>query len=223
MQTHKLQTGIELKADDDEAGTFKGHGAIFGNIDGGGDIIAPGAFTKSLKAAARAKRLPRFLLNHDPRTVAGVFTDMSEDSKGLAVVGQFNLEKQIAREAFSDVKLGAIDGLSIGYIPIKAARDENTGVRTIKEADVMEVSLVAFPMNERARIGSVKSIADQIRSVREFEDYLRDGGFSAAAAKSIASGGFKGSRVEHRDGAAPDLNEIAAAFQSLATTATLRS
>jgi hypothetical protein len=49
---------------------------------------------------------------------------------------------------------------------------------------------VTFPMNELARTGSVK--APDIRTVREFEDALRDVlGFSRAAAKSIAQRGFK--------------------------------
>jgi len=52
------------------------------------------------------------------------------------------------------------------------------------------VSLVTFPMNELARTGAVK--AADIRTVREFEDALRDVlGFSHAAAKSIAQRGFK--------------------------------
>src|SRR5262249_33890272 len=61
-------------------------------------------------------------------------------------------------------------------------------IKTIK--NLPEVSLVTFPMNELARTGAVK--AADIRTVREFEDALRDVlGFSHAAAKSIARRGFK--------------------------------
>jgi uncharacterized protein len=53
---------------------------------------------------------------------------------------------------------------------------------------------VTFPMNELARTGAVK--AADIRTVREFEDALRDVlGFSHAAAKSIAQRGFKAADV----------------------------
>jgi uncharacterized protein len=49
---------------------------------------------------------------------------------------------------------------------------------------------MTFPMNEPACTGAVK--AADIRTVREFEDALRDVlGFSHAAAKSIAQRGFK--------------------------------
>ena len=61
-------------------------------------------------------------------------------------------------------------------------------IKTIKS--LPEVSLVTFPMNELARTGAVK--AADIRTVRDFEDALRDVlGFSHAAAKSIAQRGFK--------------------------------
>jgi uncharacterized protein len=54
---------------------------------------------------------------------------------------------------------------------------------------------VTFPMNDLARNTVVK--AADIRTVREFEDFLRDvGGFSHAASKSIARGGFKAADAE---------------------------
>lgn len=200
MKTEQVFGGLQLKEISDE-GVFEGHGAVFGNIDLGGDIVARGAFRSSLSAARKAKRLPKFLLNHDPRTVAGIFEEMQEDDRGLFVKGRFNLDKQISREAFTDVKMGAVDGLSIGFISKKTARDETTGVRTIKEADLIEVSLVTFPMNEQARIGVVKSIAAQMNTIREFEEHLRDVGFSSVAAKAIAAGGFK---TDLRDEAVDD-------------------
>ncbi len=195
--THRLDTGLEIKEFDDECGTFTGYGSTFGNEDLGGDIIVKGAFVESL-----GQRKPKFLLQHDPRQVLGVLINVVEDNNGLLVSGRFNLEKQIARDAMSDVKMGAIDGLSIGFSTVKADRDAKTGVRSIKQADLYEVSLVTFPMNEQARMTAVKTIAAQISTIREFEQFLRDVGFSASAAKAIASGGFKSSEL--RDGAQTD-------------------
>ena len=58
------------------------------------------------------------------------------------------------------------------------------------------MSLVTFPMNELARTGAVK--AADIRTVRDFEDFLREvGGFSHAAAKSIACAGFRPAAQGH--------------------------
>lgn len=64
---------------------------------------------------------------------------------------------------------------------------------------------MTFPANGKARVGAVK--AADIKTIREFEDFLRDsGGFSHSAAKAIASGGFKAADPRDEDGA--DLAEL---------------
>ena len=216
MINEHLESQIEIKELTDE-GTFEGYASVFGNVDLGGDIVVKGAFKASLSAARKAKRMPKFLLHHDTRNVVGVFEQMNEDDRGLFVKGRFNLEKQLGREALSDVKMGALDGLSIGYVARKVVRDDKTGIRTIKEADILEASLVTFPMNEDARVSAVKSIAAQIKTIRDFENHLRDVGFSANAAKAIAVGGFKAASDDLRDGAGDAttraLNELVRTLQ----------
>jgi len=80
--------------------------------------------------------------------------------------------------------MGALDGMSIGFRadPDKQGYNENKrGTRTLKEVDLMEISLVTFPMNERALIENVK--ASQ-KNIREWEKILRDaGGLSRTEAK----------------------------------------
>ena len=79
--------------------------------------------------------------------------------------------------------------------------------RIIKQADLIEISLVTFPANEQARVTGVKSDAPA-RSLRDFEAFLRDvGGYSHAAAKSIAAGGYKASEPRDEDDA-DDLAEL---------------
>jgi phage head maturation protease len=77
------------------------------------------------------------------------------------------------------MKKRALDGLSIGYTVGEFTRDEpRRTIKTVKSPP--KVSLVTFPMNELARTGAVK--AADIRTVRDFEDALRDVlGFSHAA------------------------------------------
>jgi HK97 family phage prohead protease len=50
------------------------------------------------------------------------------------------------------MKAGALDGLSIGYRTLVDEIDRTTGVRTIKELDLLEGSVVTFPMNEQATV-----------------------------------------------------------------------
>ncbi len=103
---------------------------------------------------------------------------------------QLNSAKEKAREAHVLMKAGAVDALSIGFrIPKNGATfDADSGIRTISKIDLMEISVVTFPANPKARINAVKSVT----TIREFENWLRDvGGYSADQAKLIASNGYK--------------------------------
>jgi Escherichia/Staphylococcus phage prohead protease len=146
--------------------------------------------------------MPKMLLNHgsmggglfggaDPMAdlPVGAWNTMSEDSHGLQCKGRLiNLDTESGKRIYGAMKERALDGLSIGYVVGDHTRGTkpNEPRRTIKTIKSLpEVSLVTF---ERA--GAVK--AADIRTVREFEDALRDVlGFSHAAAKSIAQRGFK--------------------------------
>jgi len=170
---------FEAKADGDRM-LIEGYGSTFGNIDHGNDIVISGAFKDSLQ-----KRMPKMLWQHDKRQIPGVWREASEDSRGLYLKGEF-LNTSLGRDVYEQAKAGAIDTMSIGY----SAKDFeiDSGVRTLKQVDLFEVSLVTFPMNEQARIVAVKGLP---QTVREFENFLRDAGFGQEAAKIIVAKGFK--------------------------------
>lgn len=48
---------------------------------------------------------------------------------------------------------GALDGLSIGYRTVRGRTDAKTGIRSLIEVDLWEISVVTFPMLPEARIG----------------------------------------------------------------------
>lgn len=192
----RMDFALELKGLTD-TGTFEGYASTFGERDLGGDIVVEGAFTKSLKASG-ANGVKMFA-DHDPRKRIGVWTSITEDSKGLYVKGRLLLEKKDGQEAYIDLKEGVIDAMSIGYQTIQENFDGRRKARMLKEVKLMEISLVPFGMNQSARVTGVKSAGD-ITTIREFEDFLRDaGGFSRAAAKAIASGGFKAAEPRDED------------------------
>ena len=177
----KLVFHSEIKAEN-EKGIFTGYGSIFGNEDQGSDIMQKGAFTKSL--TSRPANKVKMLYQHKTDEPIGIFTDMYEDSKGLFVQGQLAMGTQRGREAYELLKMGALDGMSIGFRadPEKQGYNESKrGVRTLKEVDLMEISLVTFPMNESALIETVKGNA---KNIREWEKILREaGGLSRTEAK----------------------------------------
>ena len=68
----------------------------------------------------------------------------------------------------------------------------STAKRILDAVHLKEISLVPEPSNDRSRILALKSAVTEVKTIREFEDFLRDvGGYSAAQAKLIASSGFK--------------------------------
>jgi len=170
----EIKSSIKAYHDDDEDknyGTFEGYGSVFGNKDLGNDVIEAGAFAKSLK-----KRKPqnvKLLYQHKSDMPIGVFDEIKEDAHGLVVKGRLALKTQAGAEAYELLKMGALDGLSIGFRvnPKEVSYDKRGNKRIIKEVDLMEVSLVTFPMNPQATVRSVKG--EEI-SIREWENGMRD-------------------------------------------------
>lgn len=174
---------ISFKADDASENTgrnISGYGSVSGNVDSGGDVVMPGAFAESLKSGRKVK----MLWNHNSDEPCGVWAEIVEDEKGLRVSGIIS-ETARGRDIIALLKDGAIDSLSIGYRTVDAEWKGET--RLIHKAELWEVSIVVFPMNELATIDSVKAAA---MSKRELEEKLRDAGFSRAAAQKLISGGF---------------------------------
>lgn len=192
-ETKRLVFDAEIKADEDGGMTFTGLASTFGNADMVGDIVVEGAFERSLKR--RKPKGVKMLWQHNMDQPIGVFTDMREEKRGLVVEGQL-AETQLGREAHELLKLGAIDSMSIGFRTIKDEMDNEKNKRKLIEVDLLEVSLVTFPANPKAKIRTVKEMSqdgDHTGLKRLAEKLLRDGGFSHTAAKDIVFGGYKDS------------------------------
>lgn len=139
--------------------TLEGYAAAFNNVDLGGDVIHQGAFTKTL--AERGGKV-KFLWQHDPTEPLGRPIEMREDENGLFVKAIISPTSR-GNDALALLKDGAIDGLSIGYDPVKGATDfervdSGETVRHLKEIKLFEFSLVTFPMNESATVTGLKAV-----------------------------------------------------------------
>ncbi|MBC7282563.1 HK97 family phage prohead protease [Hoeflea sp.] len=184
MKMHRIQIPLEIKASDDGKNVI-GYGSVFGNIDSYGDKIAPGAFVKSLSAHAEKGTAPAMLWQHNPDWPIGKWAKMQEDERGLRVEGVLADTTQ-ARDVGTLVKMGAISGASIGFITKDSDFDAKSGVRTLKEIDLWEVSLVTFPANEAARVESrAADIAEM--DLAEIERMLRDADMSRRESKTVIS------------------------------------
>jgi len=166
-----IEVHSEIKANENQDGTFEGYGSVFNNTDLGNDVIKSGAFTKSL--AERGNKGVKLLYQHKSDMPIGVFDEIVEDSHGLYVKGRLALKTQAGQEAYELLKMGALDGLSIGFRvnPKEVSYDKRKNQRIIKEVDLMEISLVTFPMNPKATVRQIKG--EEI-SIREWENGMRD-------------------------------------------------
>lgn len=128
---------------------FAGYAAIFDFPDRGGDVIRQGAFAASLE---RSEAVP-LLWQHKAGAVIGRVEHLSEDSRGLRLIAELG-EGEDASRAARLVKSGRLDGLSFGYRVREAG--SNGGVRELRDLELVEVSLVAEPMQPRARVHAVE-------------------------------------------------------------------
>lgn len=204
----------------DDSGTFIGYGSVFGNVDGGNEVVVKGAFTESLVArAAKGRKLP-ILWQHRSGEPIGVYESVKEDDHGLLMSGRLLInDVQRAKEAYALLKAGAVTGMSIGYGVLDDQVDSKSRVRYLKKLQLEETSIVTFPMNDAARIEVVKSMDNILKSGRvpslpEFEDFLCEAGFSKTQSKAIAGNGLRKllDRCE-ADGNSSDALQILNSFQ----------
>ena len=114
--------------------TFEGWAARFDRVDRAGDVIRRGAFGGC--------GLVPLLWGHRGRAIGAVA--FNEDEFGLSVMGEIDEPSAAAM-----VRAGTIDGLSVGY---RALRVRQGAWREILRAELVEVSLVAQPMQVGARV-----------------------------------------------------------------------
>lgn len=191
-------------------GTFSGYASVFNEVDLSNDSVAPNAFSKSL--SKRSASDIRMLFQHNPDEPIGVWEEITQTERGLKVRGKITQSVSRGAEVLELMRAGAIDGLSIGFKTVRAKQDKSQNIRRILEADLWEISIVTFPMQETARIETVKShlraAAQNKPTIREFERWLvRDAGLSRTDAKAVITKGY--SYVAGRREATSKSNDLA--------------
>lgn len=187
MEINYKQFNLEIKNLQND-GSFEGYVAVYNNIDFGNDVFDSKAFD--------GEDLNKFfplLADHDTKKVIGKFR-VQPDSHGLKMVdAKFNLMRDeltknylvpLAAEKYANLKNGDISGFSVGYgvshSDCESKSIENKTCRLIKKATLMEGSVVTFPMNDKARLESIKSneakemkSLDECASLSDMESFLK--------------------------------------------------
>lgn len=205
MEIKRIVRPLIIKEIDENNGVFSGYGSVFGNVDSYNEVVVKGAFSRKLSEKTPNKI--KLLWQHKSDQVIGVYNQVREDDYGLFVEGKLAVnDVQQAKEAYALLKMGALDGLSIGYSINEGGMKSKDGIVYLTDINLWEISIVTFPANQAASITQVKDIKD-VKTTREFEKLLRDVGFSKNRAKELAIHGFKESD-NRRDAESKDMTEL---------------
>lgn len=192
MQIRSFDYEVKAVSED---GLFSGYGSVFGNVDAYGEIVAPGAFAESLaETRAKGRTFPTLWQHRQGEPIGNWDIDsLKEDNHGLFGAGQLWLnDAPYAKVAYRGMQSKSITGLSIGYYVQDDSFDEKTRIRTLKKLSLVEISIVTSPANEDARVDAVKAMIahGRLPSLKEFEQILREAGFSKSQAAVIANRGL---------------------------------
>lgn len=163
-----------IKDVDKKTGIVTGYFAAFNNVDLGGDMIEPGAFTKTIgeRGPQGANRI-QFLNQHDTWQNLGKPQVLKEDNYGLYHESKIS-QTTLGKDALILLEDNVLDSFSIGY----RVTTENivNDVNHLKEIYLYEGSLVTFPMNESAIVTGLKGIdPEQLeRKIKQLEKFCRD-------------------------------------------------
>lgn len=144
--------------------------------DSYGDVIAPGAFTDTLKAWKESGYTIPLLFGHrmdDPLLNIGSIPEAAEDETGLLVKGVFDMTNERGAYAYKLVKEKRLVKLSFAYDVLDAGiieLEDGTQANELRKLDIFEVSLVPVPANQHAQVLEVKSETTETEEPAEVKE-----------------------------------------------------
>ena len=155
-----LYKSFELVKSDDDAGKISGYFSTYDRIpDSYGDVVAPGAFTDTIKAREESGHKFPLCWNHDLNQIIGQVDTIEDTEKGPLMTASF-FNTPLAQEKREIVKSGVVYQFSFAYDIREAAQvtlEDGTKANELQKLDLFEVSIVPVPANPRAEVTDIKS------------------------------------------------------------------
>ena len=133
-----------------------------------GDVIVPDAWTKG--GLDNYKQNPILLFNHNYGTPIGRATGLEVDSTGLKIEASIS---KSAGPTYGLVKDGVLSTFSVGFLIKHADYNEATDGFIIRDAELLEVSVVSVPCNQKATFSVAKSF-ENAKDLAEFKKEVTD-------------------------------------------------
>lgn len=178
MQKKSFDLIYESTEDIADGGEVIAYASTFDRVpDSYGDVVARGAFTKTLADWQASGNPIPLLFGHrtdDPRMNIGSVIEAEEDERGLKIRARFDEENEIAQYTRKLVKEGRLTKLSFAYDTLDAAPvvlADGTRANELRELKLYEVSLVPIPANQLTEVIEAK---DGEHDVAEPDDANED-------------------------------------------------
>lgn len=193
-EAEQLPDEWKAEANANDGNTLIGYASTFGNVDLGGDVVMPGAFTKSTTAInAKGGGIP-LLADHVAETasVLGTINGAFEDDHGLVIKARIS-QAPSAQDTAVKLREGHLSKLSIGYETMNDSYEDRDGVkvRLLEDVKLWETSVVVFPMNPEATVSRMKTLFEGLGAGPERKALLAD-----LEAKDIADGLLEGNNTD---------------------------
>jgi len=144
------------------------------SLDRQSDRILPTAWTRG--GLRNYEINPILLFNHDYNRPIGKVVEMSTDKRGLRIKGVIS---KSAGEIYDLVKEGVLSTFSVGFLVKDADYDKSADGLIVKDAELLEVSVVSVPANQDATFSLAKSFDSQ-EDYQNFKKQFINGNTKAA-------------------------------------------
>jgi HK97 family phage prohead protease len=153
------------------------------SIDRQSDRILPTAWTRG--GLQNYKNNPILLFNHDYNKPIGKVIEVTTDSRGLKIKG---IISKSAGDIYNLVKEGVLSTFSVGFLVKDADYDKSADGLVVKDAELLEVSVVSVPANQDATFSLAKSFDSQ----EDYQNFKKQ--FINGDASSVTEDVLKASR-----------------------------
>ncbi len=140
-----------------ESGSISGYFSTYDRIpDSYGDVIAPGAFTDTIKSREDSGHPFPLCWNHDLDQIIGKVDSIEDTEKGPLMTASF-FDTPLAQEKRAIVQSGVVYQFSFAYDILDQGPAEDIKANELRKLDLFEVSVVPIPANQNAVVTDVKS------------------------------------------------------------------
>ena len=151
---------FSVKSAAEDTGTISGYFSTYDRkVDSYGDIVAPGAFTETIKAREDSGHPFPLCWNHDLDQIIGKVDSIEDTEKGPLMTASF-FDTPLAQEKREIVKSGVVYQFSFAYDVLEAGPvelEDGTKANELRKLDLFEVSIVPIPANQNAVLTDVKA------------------------------------------------------------------